>query len=146
MVSKRERELLGRVPPWCLPRDAFLKVCAVVPRTYYARMHLYYEFYGCLSCGTREEGGYCSCGMCQRCVLRLEGRLKRCGRVLARRESEGVEPARVELVNRIRSARKILADLRPRSKSAGQGPLSSGAVPRVVTLGLEGRGARRRMP
>lgn len=145
-TSSSHRLAMRAVPPLGLPREAFIKVCAIVPKAYYARMRLYYELYGCLVCRTKEKGGYFSGGMCVSCSVRVRDRLKRCGRVLAKREGERIEPVRLELVNRIRSARKILADLRGKAKPGNKGPLSVGAAPRVVILGLEGKGTRRRTP
>lgn len=140
-----ERLTLREIPPWFLSREAFNKVNAVVPRGYFARMRLYFDLYGCLVCGNKHEG-YFSSGMCVRCSVRTRCRLQRCDREIVKRESPTFESTRLELVNRIRSARQILADLKGRAKSGKNGPLSSGALPRVVTIGLESKGARRRMP
>lgn len=145
-TSSLERSVMRDVPPLGLPREAFIKVCAIVPKSYYARMRLYYELYGCLVCRTKEKAGHFSNGMCVSCSVRVRDRLRRCARMLAKREAERIEPVRLELVNRIRSARNILADLRGGAKPGNRGPLSVGAAPRVVVLGLEGKGTRRRMP
>lgn len=134
----------GLVPQWCLPRDAFLKINAIVPRAYYQRMRVYFEFYGCLVCHKKTRTYY-SCGMCQRCSVRVRDRLARCARVLAKRQSEAIEPIPTGIETKIRSARLLLADLRVSRATATSRGVGACAVPQVITLRLEDekRGASR---
>ena len=134
----------GLFPQWCLPREAFLKINAIVPRAYYERMRVYFEFYGCLVCH-KKTGTYYSCGMCQRCSVRVRDRLARCTRVLAKRQSETVEPISTEIETKIRSARLLLADLRASRATSASRRIGACAVPQVITLRLEDekRGVKR---
>ena len=133
VAGSSERSAMDVVPPWCLPRQTYFKVCEVVPQAYFARMRLYFEFYGCMICRTKNPGSYCSCGICQLCMGRLRGRLLRCGRVLAKRERAAVEPLRTEMLKRIRSARALLADLKA-YRVAGFKARHGRQPPRVITL------------
>lgn len=44
----------GVLPHWGLSRETFAKLKAVVPRSYFARMRVYFELYGCLVCRRRK--------------------------------------------------------------------------------------------
>lgn len=134
----------GMIPQWCLPREVFQKINAIVPRAYYQRMRVYFEFYGCLVCH-KKTTTYYSCGMCQRCSVRVRDRLARCARVLAKRQSEEVEPISTGIEAKIRSARLLLADLRLSRATSTSRRIGACAVPQVITLRLEDekRGATR---
>ena len=138
------KEAHGLLPQWCLPREVFLKINAIVPRAYYHRMRVYFEFYGCLVCHKKTRT-YFSCGMCQRCSARVQDRLARCARVLAKRQSEAVEPIPTEIETKIRSARSLLADLNVSRATSTSRRIGACAMPQVITLRLEDgkRGAMR---
>jgi hypothetical protein len=131
----------GLVPQWCLPRETFLKINAIVPRAYYQRMRVYFELYGCLVCHAMKET-YFSCGMCRRCSVRVRDRLARCDRVLAKRQSDAVEPISTDMATRIRSARSLLADLKKPWNTGTSRRVDACAVPRVITLRLVAVGKR----
>jgi len=125
----------GVLPHWGLSREAFGKLKAVVPRSYFERMHVYFELYGCLVCRRRKEP-YFSCGMCRRCSVRVRDRLGRCIRVLAKRQSQAVEPISTGMATKIRSARSLLADLRVPRASGSRRAFAASAVPRMIMLRL----------
>jgi hypothetical protein len=125
----------GVLPHWGLSRDVFAKLRAVVPRSYFDRMRVYFELYGCLVCQSKK-GPYFSCGMCRRCSVRVRDRLGRCVRVLAKRQSQNVEPISTGMATKIRSARSLLADLRvPRAIGSRRG-VAACAAPRMIMLRL----------
>ena len=127
----------GDLPHWGLSRETFAKLSAIVPRSYFERMRVYFELYGCLVCRRRREA-YFSSGMCRRCTVRVQDRLRRCVRVLAKRQSEAVQPVSNEMVFRVRSARALLADLKATRPIGPRHLIGPHAVPRVITLRVAG--------
>ena len=125
----------GVLPHWGLSRETFTKLKAVVPRSYFERMRVYFELYGCIVCRRKKEP-YFSCGMCQQCSVRVRDRLGRCVRVLAKRQGEVVESVSNEMAFRIRSARSLLADLKVCRVAGASRGVGACAVPRVITLRL----------
>ena len=98
------------IPLWCVPRGVYRKMQVLVPSSYYERMRLYFELYGCILCRGKRRM-YFSSGMCFRCAVRVRERLGRCDRVLAKRHSEQLKPPSNELLRRIASARSLLAGM-----------------------------------
>lgn len=63
--------------PWFLPKASYLKLKTLLPSSQLAKMHYYFDDYGCLKCGSRTAL-YGSNGMCSGCSIVVRARIAIC--------------------------------------------------------------------
>ena len=60
--------------PWFLPAQTYIEIRRLVPNIHLFKMRYYYEDWGCLRCGTRENR-YVANGLCKVCSGVIRGRI-----------------------------------------------------------------------
>ena len=63
--------------PWFLPKQTYLAVRRILPNIHIAKMHYYFEDYGCMRC-ERQDVLYRTNGLCERCNTIVRWRLTQC--------------------------------------------------------------------
>ena len=60
--------------PWFVPLRTYLAIRRLLPSSQLAKMHYYFDDYGCLKCG-RTDALYGSNGLCERCSVLVRHRV-----------------------------------------------------------------------
>jgi len=97
-------------PPWFLSRKVMRQVQRLLPSIYHKRLLAYFERYGCIRCNGKRVV-YCSNGLCRSCTTLLITRLRRCDGMMAREYRDAMIAPSDQFVNKVITARAILADL-----------------------------------
>ncbi len=106
--SRREEFFL----PWFLTTGLRKRVDKLLPRYYHFRLRMYFRQYGCISCHRRDHLQYGSNGLCRNCFAVVGDRLRRTDVKLQRQFGHEQEHAAEEILRRLESAGKLLADLK----------------------------------
>lgn len=108
-----ERINMRSVPPVFLTIKLRKAVERLLPASHHQRLRQYFDTYGCLHC-SRKNVIYGANGFCRLCISMIGKRIRKVDKELRAREP-ATPPKREELYLRpYNSARRLLADLRPR--------------------------------
>lgn len=129
------------VLPWFLSRKTHRKVHELLPQIYRKRLHKYFQLYGCIRC-QRKNRLYYSNGLCRNCSSLLSARLHRCDRLMADEYREATMPPQNLMLNKISSARSLLADL-TRTRSRFGRHENRSHQPEPITLHIKSSGSLR---
>jgi len=108
------------LPPIFLTRKLRKSIERLLPAGHHQRLRLYFDTFGCLRCSCNDLI-YGANGFCRLCLRMLERRLGKIDAELRKRLSEPVPDLEEAYLRPYRSARKLLADLVPKTdKRTGQ--------------------------
>lgn len=133
------KEYVNRVlfPPWFLTREVSYKIQSMVPQSYRSRMRLYFDLYGCVSCG-KNRRQYYSVGLCKPCSCRIRVRLHRCDKIIREAMEHKFVPTGQRIFESATSAKRALADLVDSSFCKRAMKAAKIGRPRPTTLTLRG--------
>lgn len=108
------------LPPIFLTRKQRKSVERLLPASYYQRLRRYFDTYGCLRCSYNDLI-YGANGFCRLCLRMLEKRLEKIDAELQTMLCKPAPDLEEAYTRPYRSARKLLADLVPKTdKRTGQ--------------------------
>jgi len=97
--------------PWFVPRETYLSIVKLVPREYLLKMHDYFDWYGCMKCGSRSRP-YDQNGMCRQCSTKISRRLRRCWkRRLKMLKQQARQHEMKHILANAKTARRLLGDM-----------------------------------
>jgi hypothetical protein len=110
-IRTDEKNILA---PVFLTRQLRKTIERLLPAGHHQRLRLYFDTYGCLRCSCNDliYGGN---GFCRLCLRMLERRLEKIDTELRKRLSEPSPDLEEAYLRPYRSARKLLADLVPKT-------------------------------
>ena len=111
--EQKPREFLAELSdevllePWFLPQETAYAILQLLPLSHKRKWSHYFENYGCLRC-SRKKVNHFSTGMCMRCRLKVNDRLKASLKKHAQQNVRSPEGQIAEIVSAVSNAERIL--------------------------------------